>query len=84
MWPCLTALLVVAFGIGVIYSMFRLPEKPDTPSPTAPHRMKVIDSFFAGSSSMNIVRDRETGEDYMINSSGGIVHLVKPSTTPKP
>jgi len=57
--------------------------RTDAPS-TAPQRMEVISQFSANNTSMWILRDRETGEEYMCSYSGGMVHLVKPSTTPKP
>jgi len=59
------------------------PSVPDAPTP--PQRMEVISSFQAPSGyTGTILRDRETGEEYMTIHHGGAVHLVKPSTAPKP
>lgn len=53
--------------------------------PAAPQRMEAISSFKTASGyTGTILRDRETGEEYMTIHHGGAVHLVKPSTTPKP
>jgi hypothetical protein len=52
--------------------------------PAAPQRMEVITELNIARQTMWILRDRETGEEYLVSYRGGIAHLVKHPTTPKP
>lgn len=81
--PALAGLGVMALGWGMLYYMLK-PTKQQIEHASSPQRMEVISTSRTEGGSVMILRDRETGEEYMSVYGGGVTHLVKPSTTPKP